>query len=465
MNPQVEIWQVDGRMETKMQSAATGEWGNGWNPGMLPGGGRPGSPASSRLQAGNSLPALIHDARNMVAAMDLYCDLLAEPGVLTLPFLRYAGELRLVSDASRRLLDRLALMDAERMSQSFAPVNWTKGPEGGVGQGARGGVESATAARAGLDVPSMAALHAASTGATGALAGDTRPDAHFDARADAFAEADARMGGHADGPANGASSVLPSSQQKPDLALNVRLDSTSPPASLGHRFGNPAMTLDLAQELRANLGLLTALGGAGIKVGITVQDAGQTENRTENLLTANQTGNCAENRTLTSCAVRITGDDLTRVLVNLMRNAAEAMPNGGEIEILLEIGEDQAAITFADSGPGIPEAALETIFKPGFTTRIRSDADARGVTWPAQHRGLGLAIVRSIVAAAGGSVWACNRMQRPSSAELSGDSSPHGAEFHLIFPRVVFPGGKSAVTHSPPVVGNGKPAEVRQTDG
>ena len=58
-----------------------------------------------------NLAALIHDARNMVAAMDLYCDLLKEPGVLSAPFSHYAGELRLVSGASRRLLDKLAVLD------------------------------------------------------------------------------------------------------------------------------------------------------------------------------------------------------------------------------------------------------------------------------------------------------------------------------------------------------------------
>src|SRR6202000_2534294 len=54
---------------------------------------------------------LIHDARNMVTAIELYCDLLEEPGVLADPFRHYAGELRTVSAASRRLLDRLAGME------------------------------------------------------------------------------------------------------------------------------------------------------------------------------------------------------------------------------------------------------------------------------------------------------------------------------------------------------------------
>src|SRR5271155_1563308 len=62
----------------------------------------------------HSLAALVHDARNMVAAMDLYCDLLEEPGVLSAPFHHYASELRLVGRASRTLLEKLATAEILR---------------------------------------------------------------------------------------------------------------------------------------------------------------------------------------------------------------------------------------------------------------------------------------------------------------------------------------------------------------
>jgi signal transduction histidine kinase len=51
---------------------------------------------------GESLAEVAHDARNMVTALGLYCDLLEEPGVLNPSFQHYAGELRLVATASRR---------------------------------------------------------------------------------------------------------------------------------------------------------------------------------------------------------------------------------------------------------------------------------------------------------------------------------------------------------------------------
>ena len=55
--------------------------------------------------------ALSHDARNMVTALSLYCDLLDEPGVLAEGCRHYANELRLVTDASRRLVEKLGRLE------------------------------------------------------------------------------------------------------------------------------------------------------------------------------------------------------------------------------------------------------------------------------------------------------------------------------------------------------------------
>jgi signal transduction histidine kinase len=58
-----------------------------------------------------NLAEVAHDARNMVTALGLYSDLLEEPGVLNPAFHHYGNELRLVATASRRLVEKLVVLD------------------------------------------------------------------------------------------------------------------------------------------------------------------------------------------------------------------------------------------------------------------------------------------------------------------------------------------------------------------
>jgi hypothetical protein len=71
---------------------------------------------------GESVAEVAHDARNMVTALGLYCDLLEEPGVLTAPFTHYGNELRLVAAASRRLVEKLVALDTKAWTGASAPV-------------------------------------------------------------------------------------------------------------------------------------------------------------------------------------------------------------------------------------------------------------------------------------------------------------------------------------------------------
>jgi signal transduction histidine kinase len=120
--------------------------------------------------------------------------------------------------------------------------------------------------------------------------------------------------------------------------------------------------------------------------------------------------------------VWLTGEDLTRILVNMVKNAAEAIRGGGKIQIGLR---EQAAagkaagkleLTIEDNGPGIPKQALEKVFESGYTTR--SEAAGAKPSWTGIHRGLGLSITRSIVEGAGGRIAASNGSQGGARFEI-----------------------------------------------
>ncbi len=119
--------------------------------------------------------------------------------------------------------------------------------------------------------------------------------------------------------------------------------------------------------------------------------------------------------------VLIDRGNLERILLNLVINARDAMPNGGTIGLSLateQVSEGDGVdgaymrIDVHDTGMGIPAADIEHIFDPGYTTK--------GV---GKGSGLGLAIVRRIVERAGGFVRVNSTLGI-------------GTTFHLYLPRV-----------------------------
>lgn len=244
-------------------------------------------------QASN-VAEVAHDASNMVTALNLYCDLLQQPGVLAAPFVHYSGELRLVAAASRRLIDKLIALEPHQISN---PSESSETPN----------------------------------------------------TIDPFA--------------------------------------LSPRPRVHHWKTVPSEPIrNLAEELLANRNLLASLAGPTIALTVDVEGA--------------------------ALPVRITAEDLTRILVNLVKNAAEALSAVGRIHISLResIGESEncpwVTLNVEDNGPGLNEAALEKIFasspSPALAENARRD-------WPVSHRGLGLSITRSIVENAGGTIHAANR--------------------------------------------------------
>ena len=97
---------------------------------------------------------------------------------------------------------------------------------------------------------------------------------------------------------------------------------------------------------------------------------------------------------------RVQGDPraIERSIANLVDNALRHTPAGGAVEIEVEDGGGGPQVSVLDSGPGAPEAALETMFD-----RYTSAGPQRGAA------GLGLSIVAAVAASHGGRVRARNR--------------------------------------------------------
>jgi PAS domain S-box-containing protein len=110
----------------------------------------------------------------------------------------------------------------------------------------------------------------------------------------------------------------------------------------------------------------------------------------------------------------IQGDrvQLQQVMLNLIINAAEAMSemSDGHRHLLISTGTDAGCVlvTVRDSGPGLPEVALERVFDAFYTTK-------------SSGLGMGLSICRSIVEAHGGRLWATANV-------------PQGATFQFTVP-------------------------------
>jgi signal transduction histidine kinase len=68
-------------------------------------------------------------------------------------------------------------------------------------------------------------------------------------------------------------------------------------------------------------------------------------------------------------AVECDAEQIKQVLLNLILNAVQAMPHGGEITIAITLEQRAVAVRVRDSGTGISAAAVDSIFDPFFTTK------------------------------------------------------------------------------------------------
>jgi signal transduction histidine kinase len=110
----------------------------------------------------------------------------------------------------------------------------------------------------------------------------------------------------------------------------------------------------------------------------------------------------------TQVLARVDGPKLHQVVDNIVRNAMEAVGDGGHVAVTLATTHDEFEITIEDDGPGIPVELQARIYEPFFTTKD-------GGT------GLGMSIVHSLVSL--------------HSGTISIDSGASGTKFVVTLPR------------------------------
>lgn len=99
---------------------------------------------------------------------------------------------------------------------------------------------------------------------------------------------------------------------------------------------------------------------------------------------------------------------IQQVVLNLVLNALQVLPQGGEIRVGVECFEEYGLLYVQDNGPGIPKEAQDQMFTPFFTTKK-------------EGTGLGLFIVQRIIGSHRG--------------KISFTSSAAGTKFQILLPR------------------------------
>ncbi len=111
---------------------------------------------------------------------------------------------------------------------------------------------------------------------------------------------------------------------------------------------------------------------------------------------------------------RVHPAQIQQVLLNLLINARQAMPEGGTVRVRLgmDAAGRRAELSVADTGVGIAPGDLRRIFEPFYSTKTSPDAAGQGGT------GLGLAVCRDIVEAHHGRLRAESRLGQGSTFTL-----------------------------------------------
>ncbi len=185
-----------------------------------------------------------------------------------------------------------------------------------------------------------------------------------------------------------------------ELALRERLALVGQmTASISHTLKNPIGSMKtvlqvqlenpaLAQGVRDDLTMVLAeLDRLNTKIGellsyarppihgagkLQLVSLGQTAARVVELLSREAERRCCSlnlQDESKGAAVAASEEALSEILSNLMVNALEVVPHGGNVAVQLERGTSEVRITVTDDGPGIPEAYRAHLFEPFFTTK------------------------------------------------------------------------------------------------
>jgi len=106
--------------------------------------------------------------------------------------------------------------------------------------------------------------------------------------------------------------------------------------------------------------------------------------------------------------VQMNEDQFKQVILNLLLNAQEAMPDGGTLFVSVRQHDDEVYVSLADTGIGIPEKDMAKIFDPFFSTKV-------------DGTGLGLAVSYGLIEGYGGRIEVKSREQ-------------HGSTFTIVLP-------------------------------
>jgi signal transduction histidine kinase len=92
-------------------------------------------------------------------------------------------------------------------------------------------------------------------------------------------------------------------------------------------------------------------------------------------------------------------NQIKQVLINMIKNSIESMPNGGNIFVSIKEKNGEVFLSILDEGDGIPENSLQKVGEPFFTTKTSGT-------------GLGLSVCFRIIEKHGGKVFITSELKK-----------------------------------------------------